>query len=235
MAISGTLTNFVYLDGIGLIMPHMIVDTDVPSWTNLTNSITNYKGDITKTAYYESNEIDTNDYLEKSIYLSKTLDYADLNMLDITYPDRTDLTYPQDTDLLVTPELSFAMYYKVDNGSYQEYFDSVNMKFRKIKLKLDLQVVSQTARVIVNDFFCDIQYVEKQYNLYNIDIPQNGLTIIFANYDLEFHDVPKINVVPLNSALVPEVVATNTVATVKLKNLQNNYVNGTATIEIGGI
>ena len=193
----GTKTNLVYINPYhALMIPHTLTDTDVPTWTDTTTDITNYKGDINLNAEYITNAIDTYKDTDTWIRVQEAIDALDAGATDQSYIGRTDLTYPEDTDLHITMPADFVIYYSVsdDNITYsgwKQYTGTIQENFRYVKIKFILNIVSQTGRCKLLNLLLSFDVPDVNKTIADLSIAATtGTDITFSNYGLNLYTTP---------------------------------------------
>lgn len=239
----GAKTNFIYVPSHhALMQPHSISDTDVPNWTDLTPDIADYDGSINLYSEYVTNVIDTYKDSTTWIRIQEALDAIDTLATDLSYPDRTDISYPEDTDTHITAPVDFSMYFQIssDGATYsdwQRYFGVIQEQFRYVRIKIIVNVASQTEILKLQKFLLSFDVPDIEFSIRNFAVSASGNDITFTDYGYELYTKPIIRASVLDSTINKVPVISNLSATgfhIDLFNASNTKVAGNVDIEVTG-
>ncbi len=242
----GTKTNLVYVNTYhALMLPHTLTDTDIPTYTDLTPDLTNYKGDINLNAEYITAPIDVLRTANTWIRLQETLDAIDTGATDQSYPARTDTTYPADTDTHITMPVDYALYcsYSTDGITYTpytKYTGPIQASFRYIKIKFTVNLASQTGRLKLLNLLISLDVDDVDFIVPNFAVAGgSGTDILFSSYNKQFYKVESISVraTLVNSTVSKVPVISNKTLTgfhIDALDTANAKVAGTFDLHISG-
>jgi hypothetical protein len=241
----GTKTNFVFVDGAPkyLTMPHMLLDTDVSSWTDTTAEITGYTGGVTLAAEYITLSIDTLKIGDTWTRILDTFDAFDRGANDLSYPDRTDQSYPQDTDTHITMPVTKAIYLDYSsNGSswsdWEEYFGTVQHSYRYVKVKYDVALTSTTGVFKLLDLLMKLDVPDVELIIPNFSVTTGtGNDLLFSTYSTQFYNTPVITATLIGGSVnkVPVISSKSTSGFhIDLRDKTDASVAGTVDMRISG-
>lgn len=240
----GTKTNMVYVSGYhSLMIPHTLLDTDVPAYTDLTADITGYKGDITLTAEYITLPIDTLKDGDTWIRIVESLDANETGATDQSYPLRTDLTYTADIDTHITMPVDYAIYYawsddNVTYSSWIKYNGTVQENFRYVKVKFAVNLASQTGRFKLLNFLLSFDVPDVDFTIAALSVAAStGTDVLYSTYGKSFYSTPVARGTLINDTVAKVPVISNQSATgchIDLLNTANSKVSGQVNLDITG-
>ena len=239
----GAKTNLVYISQYhALMLPHTLTDTDAPAWTDQTPDITNYAGGVNLNGEYISNAIDTLKDGDTWIRIQEAIDGADMGATDQSYPGRTDRSYPEDTDIHITMPIDYKFYFAAsdDNISYSawaEYTGTIQDDFRYVKIKFNINIVSQTGRFKLLNELLSLDVPDVNFEIKDFIVSAAGNDILFANYGQSFYIIPTIRPTLLDSTLNKVPVISNKTETgfhIDLLDVSNTKVAGKVDMQING-
>jgi predicted phage tail protein len=241
----GTKTNFVFVDGTPkyLTMPHMLLDTDISSWTDTTPEITGYEGDITLSAEYVTLSIDTLKVGATWTRILDTFDAFDRGATDQSYPDRTDMTYPNDTDTHITMPVTKSIYVQYSsNGStwsaWQEYHGTVQEEFRYVKIKYTVTVSSTTGVFRLLNLLMKFDVPDVELTIPGFSVTAGtGNDITFSTYSTQFYTTPVVTATVIGGTVNKVPVVSNKSTSgfhIDLRDKTDASVAGTVDIRVSG-
>jgi len=213
----GSKTNFVFVNGTTkyLTMPHMLLDTDVPSWTDQTAEISSYSGDVNLAAEYISLLMDTFQVGDTWCRILATIDAYDQGATDQSYPTRTDQDYPGDTDQHITMPSNYAVYlcYSNDNISYtpwERYFGTVQKNFRYVKVRFTVDISSATGVFKLLNLLASFDVPDIELFIPNVAIAAGtGSDVLFSSFSGHFYTTPFITPIVIGGTINKTPVISN--------------------------
>ena len=240
----GVETNMVFVSGIpALMLPHTLLDTDVPGLTDQTADISGYAGDVDLHAEYESLAMDTLLVGDTWSRILAEVDAYDLGANDQSYPSRTDRDFPQDTDMHITMPVVFALYlsYSTDNVAWSDwelYTGTVQKTFRYVKVQFIADLGSVTGVLKLMHLLVSMDVPDVTLTIPNFAVTTGtGDTLSFATYGKQFYTAPVVTATLIGGVTnkVPVISSkTNTGFHLDLRDKADASVAGTVDIRISG-
>lgn len=205
-------------------------------WDSL-DALANGLPDFNPTAELITEVLDTGQIGKKGIRLSDNFKAEDPEASLLSFPDKGLDDFPNNSLDNPPAEYNTNIYvsFSNDNSTWTDWqkFVSGEYKFRYIKLKLDLEVGSETAILKISEFIEYMHAPDLRLEIDNLSIAVGGTTINYVDYNLNFYEIPKeynSNVVQDGTTMKFATFFNKTKGSVDLKivDINNDDVGGTA-------